>query len=144
LVCLLSASAFADDANGSFVVARRSPSGLVIWDSAPVIAQIVKSKLGDAEANALLERDALQVLAKAAPSFAASRDVVIRIVYSKTGDVSPTYGTATFAGIERYAEITLDHEQLTTDAGHWKEAAAGTGSLPPFAQPKILGTLPPR
>jgi hypothetical protein len=137
--------AFADDTiPGTYAVARTHPSGLVIWDSAPLIAAIVKNKTSDADANTLLQRDALLILSKTAPQFAASKDVKVRVLYSKTGDINPAYGSATFTGIERYAELVLTRDEIASDAGKWKEAAAGTGDLPAFTQLKILGTLPPR
>jgi hypothetical protein len=144
LVLSSAATAFSDDANGSFVIARSSPSALVIWDSAPIVAIIVKNKLSDAEANELLQRDALQILIKAEPTVSAAKNIRLRIVYSKTGDINPAYGTPTFAGVERYGEIDMDHTQLTTDEGHWREAAGGRGALPAFTQLKVSGSLPPR
>lgn len=129
---------------GKFVVARTDGSGLIIWDCAPVIEQIVKDKLSDSDANVLLQRDALLVLAKTASQFAASKDVRVRVVYSKTGAINPAYGAATFTGIERYAELVMPVAKLRGDTEHWKEAAAGTGALPAFTALAVKGTLPPR
>ena len=87
-----------------------------MWDASPVVASIVKNRLSDADANALLERDASRVLATMAPNFGGeTRSVTVRVIYSKTGDVSPVYGTPTFAGIERYATLTRPL------AGAWRE-----------------------
>ncbi len=133
-----------DTIPGSFIVAKRQPEALVIWDSQPTIVQIVTDKLADADANKLLQRQALEVLAAAADRVKSARTVTVRIVYSKTGAINPAYNAATFVGIEKYAEVTLDQSQITSDAEHWKEAAKTNGALPSFSQLKIIGALPPR
>jgi len=70
------------------------------------------------------------------------RSITVRIGYNKTGDVSPVYGGATFAGIEHYATLALSvgdlkkfiaSKQRVTDAG-----------IPRFAKFTVLGELPPR
>ena len=129
---------------GKFVVARTDGSALIIWDCAPVVEQIVKEKLTDADANTLLQRDALLILEKTAPQFGAATSVRVRLVYSKTGAMNPAYGAATFAGIERYAEMNMPIKNLRADKDRWKEAAAGTGPLPAFTSLTVKGALPPR
>ncbi len=133
-----------DTVPGHAVLARASEEALILWDATPVVATIVKSKLGDADANALLERDASRVLATMAPNIdKAAKTVTVRVVYSMTGEVSPIYGTPTFAGIERYATLTLGGADFRSDRDRWKELDAKS-ALPSWFAYKIIGRLPPR
>ncbi len=145
-LCLAaSVPAAADDSvPGHAVLARASDEALILWDASPVVATIVKTKLGDADANALLERDASRILATMAPNIdKAAKTATVRVVYSMTGDVSPIYGTPTFAGIERYATLTLDGGDFRSDRDHWKELDPKS-AMPRWFAYKVVGRLPPR
>ncbi len=144
-VCISTAPVFADESvPGHAVLARASEDALILWDASPVVASIVKNRLSDADANALLERDASRVLATMAPNFGGeTRSVTVRVIYSKTGDVSPVYGTPTFAGIERYATLTLSGPDVRSDRDRWRELGAKM-ALPPWFTFKVTGLLPPR
>jgi hypothetical protein len=137
--------ATADDAvPGHAVLARASEDALVLWDASTVVATIVRSKMSDADANALLERDAARVLATIAPNVdKGAKSVTVRVIYSMTGDVSPVYGTPTFAGIERYATLTVTGPDVRSDRDRWKELDA-KAALPAWFAYKIVGKLPPR
>jgi hypothetical protein len=129
---------------GHVVLARTGDDALAIWDSTPEVAAIVSVKLGEADAKARLERDALRVLAQVQPKISSSaKTISVRIIYSKTGDVSPVYGSATFAGVERYAILKVNAVDAATDRDKWKEL--GDGAAPPtWVQFDIVGELPPR
>jgi hypothetical protein len=128
---------------GHVVLARAEGDALLIWDSTAEVATIVSDKLSDAEANARLERDALRVLAAAQPKMTGAKSITVRVVFSKTGDVSPVYGSPTFAGIERYATLKIDAADASSDRDKWKELAAD--AMPPaWVQFDVIGALPPR
>jgi len=137
--------ALAEDAvPGHAVLARATDDALIIWDASPVVASIVRSKLSDADADALLKRDALRILAANAANIGnAARSVTVRIVYSKTGAVSPVYGTPTFTGIERYATLTASGPDVRSDRDRWKELDPKS-AVPGWAVFKVTGLLPPR
>lgn len=141
----LAAAALADDAvPGHAVLAKPGGDALVIWDASPVVAAIVKSKTDDSGANDLLERDAVHVLASMAPNIDKSaKTVTIRVIYSKTGAVSPVYGTPTFLGIERYATLIVAAGDTQGDRDKWKELDAKT-PVPSWFAFKVTGLLPPR
>ena len=128
---------------GHIVLARTEADALVIWEATPEVAAIVSGKLSDADANARLERDALRVLGQEAPKLASARTITVRVIYSKTGDVSPVYGTPTFAGVERYATVTISGADASSDRDKWKELADGA-TPPAWVRFDIVGTLPPR
>ncbi len=129
---------------GHVVIAKASDDALVIWDSSPEIAAIVSDKVNDADANARLAHDCLRVLAQSLPKLDKStKTVTIRVIYNKTGAVSPVYGSPTFAGVERYATLTAPYKDAVADKGHWRELGPNA-KLPGWLQWKILGTLPPR
>jgi hypothetical protein len=129
---------------GHAVLARVEGRALVIWDSTLEVAQIVKDKLPDAAAKDRLERDALGELLLEAPNLGRARSVDVRVVYTKTGDVSPVYGSPEFAGVERYATLTMPAADVKRDRGRWQEAATGGGALPAWIEFSISGELPPR
>ena len=129
---------------GHVVIAIASGNALVIWDASPAVAAIVNDKASDADANARLERDALRVMAQSLPKLdKGSKAVKVRVIYNKTGAVSPVYGAATFAGVEVYATLDAPFRDATTDRGKWKENGAKAGP-PSWMQWKVLGQLPAR
>ncbi|HZO95348.1 MAG TPA: hypothetical protein VFB22_16490 [Candidatus Baltobacteraceae bacterium] len=142
---LAAAPAGADTAvPGNAILARSAGDALVIWDASPVVASIVHSKMSDADANALLEHDAADVLSKMWPNVEKSaKTLTVRIVYSKTGAVSPVYGTPTFMGIERYATLTAKSTDVKAHGAAWPANDPKT-PLPAWLEYKIVGLLPPR
>jgi hypothetical protein len=141
----MSRPASADDAvPGAVVLARASSDALLIWDASDDVAAIVKDKASDADANARLERDAVRVLASHANEIGKSaKTITLRVIYSKTGAVSPVYGTPTFLGTERYATLSADAAPIADDRDRWKESD-GKLPAPGWLTWKVLGRLPPR
>jgi hypothetical protein len=128
---------------GHFILARTHDDALAIWDSTPEIAAIVNGKLSDADAKARLEHDALRVLAAVTPEVASNaKTISVRVIYSKTGDVSPVYGTPTFADVERFATLTMKAQDAASDRDKWKEL--GDAAPPGWVQFDVVGDLPPR
>lgn len=128
---------------GNVVLARASGDALAIWDATTTVALIVKNKVPDAAANDELEHDAARVLATIAPSVNKSAKTLgVQVVYSKTGDVSPVYGSPTFLGIETYATLTVTMADLRAHARAWKDLDRKT-PLPASFAFKVTGELPP-
>jgi hypothetical protein len=139
-------STLAEDVSipGHAVLARASGEALVIWDATPLIASVVQGKLSDADANSLVAHDALRILARMQPNVDKSaKSITVRVIYNKTGEVSPVYGAATFAGVERYATLTAPAAALRTDKSKWKELDDKT-ALPAWLVFTVIGKLPPR
>lgn len=136
--------AYADDAiPGKIVLARASGSAIIIYDATSEVASVVHDKVVDAQANDRLERDAFRVLAQEAPNLSAASSVTVRVTYAETGDVSPVYGSPTFAGIERYAVLTCSGADVKSDRDAFKEKAA-TAAFPGWLKFEVVGKLPPR
>lgn len=136
---------FADETEmGHAVLAKPSGEALVIWDATPVIVSIVKGKLNDADANALLERDAIRVLGGMVPNVDKhAKSITVRVVYSKVGAVNPAYGTPTFAGIERYATLTASGADAQSQRDRWRSLDE-KAPIPSWFAYKVTGLLPPR
>jgi hypothetical protein len=129
---------------GNVIVARTSGDALLIWDASTDIAGIVTSKTSDADANALLERDAARVLAASLSKVDKSAtSITVRVIYQKTGAVSPVYGTATFAGVERYATLKLSAKDANDDRDKWRELG-DTSPAPGWFAFAVIGQLPQR
>ncbi len=129
---------------GHVVVARVSDDALIIWDASPEIAAIVTNKTADDAANAQLERDALRVLAQNVSRLEKSaKSVTVRVIYNKTGAVSPVYGAPTFAGVERYATLEASYKDAAADRDKWKELDP-KHAVPSWIAFKVIGRLPPR
>ncbi len=143
LLALMPAFA-ADEPPGKVVIARASEDATVLYDATPEVAAIVRDKLGDDTANARLEHDALRVLAKVASELSGSRSITVRITYAQSGDVSPVYGTPTFVGIERYANLRMSTADASTDRDMWKEKTAANVAAPSWTSFIVVGKLPPR
>ena len=138
------APAAADDAvPGHAIVARTAPDALVIWDATADVTSIVKDKVSDTDAASRLERDALRVLASTADRLKRAKTVTVRVIYNKTGDVSPVYGSPTFAGVERFANLTVDAADVSGDKDKWRDLS-DKAPVPAWVAFKIVGSLPPR
>jgi hypothetical protein len=147
LVCTLSsvAPAAAEEAvPGNAVLAKPAGDALVIWDASPVVASIVKDKLAYADANLLLEHDAVRVLAGMVHDLDKHvKTVTVRVIYSKTGAVSPVYGTPTFAGIERYANLKVPGPNALSNRDQW-QTLGDKAPIPAWVEYTVTGLLPPR
>ena len=143
---LTCSSAFANDVPpGKIVVARIQGDAVILYDATSEVAAIVSGNVGDAGALPRLERDALLALGSRSSLFSKASTVTVRVLYDKTGDVSPAYNTPTFAGQERFANLTMTSHDVVTDRDGWKEAASDPKrALPRFVTFEVVGTLPPR
>lgn len=133
----------AADVPGHVVLAKPGGDAIIIWDATPVVLTIVTGKMSDDAANALLERDALRDVAKLAKSLDADVTTVsLRVTYQKIGAVNPAYGSQTFAGVERYALLTLSGPDVRSDRDRWMELS-DAAALPAWVHFSITGQLPP-
>ncbi len=129
---------------GNVIVARPAGDALLIWDASADVAAIVANKTSDAEAKTLLERDAASALAASLSKVASdASSIALRLIYQKTGAVSPVYGSATFAGVERYATLRISGKDARSDRDRWRELAAAK-PLPPWFAFDVTGELPER
>jgi len=129
---------------GNVIVARPAGDALLIWNASADVAAIVANKTADADAKALLERDAARALAASlAKVDAAASSISLRVIYEKTGAVSPVYGTATFAGVGRYATLRMSGRDARGDRDRWRELA-GDSPLPAWFAFDVTGDLPER
>ncbi|MBV8727280.1 MAG: hypothetical protein JO233_05810, partial [Candidatus Eremiobacteraeota bacterium] len=77
-----------------------------------------------------------------AHSLRRAQTLTIRMIYQKTGAVSPVYGTATFEGIERVFELTAPANDARTRTKQLADALKH-GSVPPGIVLNVTGQLPP-
>jgi hypothetical protein len=134
----------ADMAPAHAVVARSDGDALLLWDASSEVSVIVSTKLSDADANAKLKHDAIRVLAASIPDVSRdAKSVTIRVLFNKTGAVSPVYGAATFAGVEHYAEIKLSGPDFFHDRDRWRESSE-RAPAPAWLTLHVIGQLPPR
>jgi hypothetical protein len=134
----------ADDAvPGHAVLVRPDGDALVVWDASPVVATFVRAKSGDADANQTLEHDAIRVLARLVPLLdPTTKTVTVRILYAKSGAVSPVYNTAAFTGLERYALLKASGTDVVSNRDRWESAE--NAPPPAWFTFSVTGKLPPR
>jgi hypothetical protein len=125
------------------ILARTSGSALLLWNASPVVAEIARGHLTHTAADDRLERDALRAIASELTMLPAATTITLRILYDRIGDVSPIYGSATFAGVERYATVELDGRRARSDAGRWRELRT-RDPIPLWIRYRVIGTLPGR
>lgn len=135
--------AFADPvrpASGPVILTRAGAEASYTWDSSTYVAQLVNEKVPVAEGLRALEASALSALASKAKT-AKATTVSIKVVYSRTGAVSPVYKVATFAGIEKVCTITVRRSDLMKDADSWSSSLAA-GTVPAQVKIDVTGRLP--
>jgi hypothetical protein len=126
---------------GNVIMARAGTSPLFVWNATPYVVQLGSDKLlGDPGLRAL-EATALSVLADKSRSLTAT-NVGIRVVYEKTGDVSPLYRTATFEGLEEVFTITADRKMLLASQQSFLTAVQD-GKPAQGLKVDVSGALPP-
>ena len=81
----VSAPAAAAAVPGDAIVAAAEGDAQIVWDSTPDVEDIVKNKLDDKAANALLERDALRVIAANLKDLKKATSITVHVHYNKTG-----------------------------------------------------------
>ncbi len=144
MVSTVAATADSPPASGHLIVARTAGDALLIWDASVAVASIVNDKASDADADARLQHDALHLLSQSLNKLDASaKSVTLRIVYNKIGAVSPVYGAATLADVERYATLTAAVRDLRDNRDKWRDAGPNK-ALPSWITYKVNGRLPPR
>ena len=128
------------------VIVARSTSGeaMLLWDATSYVSQLVSEKLTGESGMRALEATAIHALNEKAKVLSSSR-LSLKVTYSKTGSVSPVYGSATFEGVESVLSITVARAALTEHADTWvSEAAHGDAISPSGLAIAVLGKLPPQ
>jgi hypothetical protein len=125
---------------GTVIMARAGASPLYVWNATPYVAQLGTDKMfGDPGLHAI-EATAVTTLAEKAKSQTSST-IAIRVVYEKTGAVSPLYRTATFEGLEDVLTITADRKALLASASPWVTSLQA-GKSPQGLTIAVTGALP--
>jgi len=127
---------------GTVVVAKTGPAPLLLWDATTLITQVVQNKQPREAALRDLESQAMQILGQHARGLKHVKFLTIRVLYQKTGAVSPIYGTATFEGVERVFELTAFSKDARAHAKELADAIA-RGTIPRGVRLSVTGALPP-
>ncbi len=127
---------------GPVILARSGATSTYLWDASPYVAQLVSEKnLGDVAMRAL-EGTAVSVLREKAKS-SHSKMLLLRIVYTRSGAVSPAYGTLTFNGVEKLATVTAARDAILKKGSAWPQNVTD-GKIPRELKLEITGNLPPQ
>ncbi|HEY5096204.1 MAG TPA: hypothetical protein VII69_13915 [Candidatus Eremiobacteraceae bacterium] len=137
-------TAFADPVRpvaGPVILARSGVQSTYLWEASPYVAKLVDDKnVGDAGLRTL-EGTAVSVLRDKAVS-SHSKTLILRVVYTRSGAVSPVYGTLTFNGVENLATLTAARDAIIKFGAVWNEEIAN-GTIPHNLKVAITGKLPP-
>jgi hypothetical protein len=126
---------------GPVILARSGVQSTYLWDASPYVTRLVADRnVGDAGMRTL-EGTAVSVLRdKAASSHA--KILVLHVVYTHSGAVSPVYGTLTFNGVEKLVTLTVARDAVIKRGAAWAQAVAD-GKIPHDLKVEITGKLPP-
>jgi hypothetical protein len=123
------------------ILARSGVQSTYLWEASPYVAQLVADKnVGDAGLRTL-EGTAVSVLRDKATSSHA-KTLILRVVYTRSGEVSPVYGTLTFIGVEKLATLTVARDAIVKRGAAWAQDVAN-GKIPHDLKVEITGKLPP-
>ena len=135
---------FADSvrpAVGPVILARSGIQATYLWDASPYVAQlVVESNVGDTGLRAL-EGTAVSVLRDKA-ILSHAKILILRVVYTRSGAVSPVYKTLTFEGVEKLAVLSVAREAVVQHGAAWPQDVED-GRIPPDLKVEITGKLPP-
>ena len=145
LVALTAGSSLAASlVEGTTVVARETGHAAIVFNATPIVKRMTEANASAATIDDRLERQALLAIVERLRAVEKSDDVTVRIVYDRSGDVSPAYGSFPSQLIELYAQITIRTADAEADRDRWQEAASGNAALPAWVPFKTIGALPPR
>jgi hypothetical protein len=126
---------------GPVILARTGVQSTYLWDATPYVTQLVADKdLGDTGMRALLGTAMSVIRLKAQTSH--SKTLSLRVVYTRSGAVSPAYGTLTFNGVEKVATLTASRDSILKLGAGWAQEVAD-GKNPHGLAVEITGKLPP-
>jgi hypothetical protein len=136
------ASSIAALPEGAVVVAHGAPDVVIVWDASNELILMQGRSLGSDAILHHLQSDAVSIAADRARRFGSrAAKIQVRVIYSKTGAVSPVYQVATFEGIEQLMTVTVAASPVRTRAGTWETALAG-GTVPSGVGVVVTGALP--
>ncbi len=113
---------------------------LYLWDATAYVIHLRHDRVVGLAGLHALEESALRALRERAQS-AGTKNVVLRVLYQKTGAVDPEYGNPTFAGVEKVFTMRASRLGTLKRASEWERALA-QGIAPPGLQITMTGKLP--
>jgi hypothetical protein len=128
--------------SGTVGVAREGINPFLLWDATPLVADLVRKKIGPTAALTELESKAMEIILAHAPTLKGARKFTIRVFYRKIGAVNPAYGTVMFAGTERVFEMSADARNVRSN-GKFLSQSLAAGRIPAGVQVNVSGHLPP-
>lgn len=126
---------------GPVLLARAGTDAQYLWNASLYVTHLLADKQGGSDGIHALEATAISALADKSRASQATT-VRIKVVYAKTGDVSPVYGTATFTGMEDVLTLSAARSDLAKHAAEWTQQLAA-GHVPAHLKVDMTGTLPP-
>jgi hypothetical protein len=137
----VASTTFAADA-GTVVVGKAGEHAIIVWDASPVVHGIVTNKTSRDKALRSIERDAIHIAAEHVADLISAKTIGVRVVYTRSGAISPAYGNATFSGVERVVTVTAPAVALEKRAEQIA-AAVYAGKPPQDVRIEVTGSLPP-
>ncbi len=131
----------ADAPAGLVVVARRSPTALLIWDASQAVGTLVVARTSPDASRRSLEADGIRILADRAPRF-HTRQIDLRVQYAPVGVEGVAYQASTFANATPVLVLHADRSALISHADAWI-ADVGAGRQPRGLTVDTVGALPP-
>jgi hypothetical protein len=132
----------AEDANtSSVVVAKTAGDAVLIWDASPEVASLLEKKLADDKISEQLEVGAAKVLLARAKELPNARTITVKVVYERTGAVSPIYKTATLTGLERLLSVSAPRADALEHGSAWSKTLQ-QGTLPSGITATVTGKYP--
>jgi len=92
-------------ASETSIVARSGTAAVLLWDATSTVASMLQKKVPDDVILSTIELKCARMLALKAPALPKARTIEIRVIYARTGAVSPIYGTPDFVSFERLLTV---------------------------------------
>jgi len=126
---------------GNLILARSGAQSTYLWDATDYVTQLVSDNDVGAAGMRDLQATAVRALAGKVRN-SKSKTILLSVMYTKTGAVSPVYGTATFAGVEKVLTLTARGIEIRKNGLEDAEMLL-VGRAPRGIKIIITGVLPP-
>jgi hypothetical protein len=125
---------------GTVVVARSTPTNVLIWDASPAVGDLVVARQSGDVAMRSLTADALAIMIARAPRSRARR-LEVRVQFVALGVAGAAYDAATFADATPLLIVAADRSAIIAHARTWQRELA-SDRTPSGLFVHVTGTFP--
>jgi len=117
-------------ASDNVIVAKSGTAVVLLWDASSAVGSMLRQNVGNDAILRAVERESISIVISKAAAFPKARTIEVRVIYARTGAVSPIYGTPDFVSFERLVTVKVAASALRKRKNNRAFHVMVTGKLP--------------